>query len=76
MKYLEDSLSEKMIDELESEIAKVCNDDTYILCILSAFDNDEEAKILLDFLLSHPNATTDDINYCTVDIRNSRKSNQ
>lgn len=72
MEYIEDYLSEKMIDDLTFEIAKICSDDLYIDSTLSAFDSDDEAKILLNFLLSHPNATRSDIDYCTVRIRNSK----
>ena len=72
MEYIEDYLSDQMIDNLTFEIAKVCSDDLYIESTLSAFDSDEEAKILLDYLLSHPNATRSDIDYCTVRIHNSK----
>ena len=70
MEYLEDYLSEKMIDDLTYEIAKIFDDDLYIISTLSAFENDEEAQLLLDYLRSHPNATRSDIDFCTVRIYN------
>ena len=70
MKYIEDYLSEKMIDDLTFEIAKICNDDMYIDSTLSAFDNDEQAQQLLDYLRSHPNATRVDVDLCTIRIYN------
>ncbi len=70
MKYLEDYLSEKMIDDLAFEIAKICDDDMYINSTLGAFDNDDQAKELLDYLNDHPDATRCDIDYCTVRIYN------
>ena len=70
MEYLEDYLSEEMIDELTAKIANVIDDDAYILSTLSAFDNDEQASELLKFLQEHPNATQSDIDLCTVRIYN------
>ena len=82
MKYLEDYLSENIITvrndrlvipvmhKFAFEIAKICDDDMYINSTLGAFDNDDQAKELLDYLNDHPDATRCDIDYCTVRIYN------
>ena len=70
MEYLEDFLSEKMIDDLTYEIAKICNDDKYIDSTLSAFDNDEQANLLLSFLRENSNLSRVDIDLYTVEIYN------
>ena len=76
MRYLEDHLSEEMIDTLTYEIAKICDDDLYIDSTLSAFETDDDARELLEFLKKHPEATRSDIDFCTVRIYNKTHPHQ
>lgn len=74
MKYLEDCLSEQLIDELTLEIQNVCDEeddvDTLVISVLSAFDDDEQAMELLEFIRNSSNLNSDNIVYMTIKIYN------
>ena len=53
MEYLEDYLSEDMIDALESELRKVYDNEEFVMCAVSALNSNEEADQLLNFLRSN-----------------------
>ena len=74
MKYLEDCLSEQLIDELTLEIQNVCDEeddvDTLVISVLSDFDDDEQAMELLEFIRNSSNLNSDNIVYMTIKIYN------
>ena len=50
MKYIEDYVSEQLIDEIDAELEKVYDNEEFAICCLSSLDSDDEARLLLDFL--------------------------
>ena len=50
MKYLEDYISEELIDCLEIELKNIYDNDEFTIGIMSMLENDSEAKELLDYL--------------------------
>ena len=50
MKYIEDYVSEELLDEIELELKKIYDNEEFILCSFSSLNNDNEAHKLLDFL--------------------------
>ena len=50
MEYLEDYLSEELIDKLEIELKKVYDNEEFAICIMSGLNNDVEALEMLNYL--------------------------
>ena len=53
MEYLEDCISEELIDQLDIELKKIYDNEEFALCILSGLENDNEAIKMLNFLKSN-----------------------
>ena len=53
MEYLEDYLSEELIDALDAEFKKIYDNEEFCLCTLSELKNDDEALKLLNYLKTH-----------------------
>lgn len=74
MEYIDDYLSEEKIDLLDEALAKIYDDDSFIIDCLSALDSDDEADKLLDFLSKHENIDRFQVVYFLIDLINSRET--
>ena len=50
MKYIEDYVSEKLIDAIDVELKKVYDNEEFSICCLTSLENDDDARLFLDFL--------------------------
>ena len=72
IEYVEDYLSDDVIDRVEAAISKILDDEDFFTSVFSLLDSDEEAEKMLRYLNDTPNVKRRDLMIFLFRMKNSR----
>lgn len=72
VEYIEDYLSDDVIDRVEAAISKILDDEDFFTSVFSLLDSDEEAEKMLQYLNDTPNVKRRDLMIFLIRMKNSR----
>ena len=72
IEYIEDYLSDDVIDRVEAAISKILDDEDFFTSVFSLLDSDEEAEKMLRYLNDTPNVKRRDLMIFLFRMKNSR----
>lgn len=74
VEYVEDYLSDDVIDRVEAAISKILDDEDFFTSVFSLLDSDEEAEKMLHYLSETQNVKERDLIIFLIRMKNSRNN--